>query len=155
VEAGEFREDLYYQLNIIELTIPPLRERISDLPILAASVLAHIAEARGVAGWTLSNSALDLLQCYTWPGNIRQLENILQRATASTESSKLRPEDFHPLLNTKGGLTSGKSHTLQEIERDAFIKAFTRNGRKKALTARELGISERSVYNLLARYNLK
>ena len=118
-------------------------------------MLSHIAEARGVEGWTLSKSALELLQAYTWPGNIRQLENVLQRTTASTDSTVLQPDDLHPLLNTKGGMTVGKSHTLQEIERDAFINAFTRNGKKKALTARELGISERSVYNLLARYKLK
>lgn len=155
VEAGEFREDLYYQLNIIELTIPALRDRIGDLPAIASSMLAHIAETRGVQGWTLANAALDTLQAYTWPGNIRQLENVLQRATASTDATELKPEDFRTLLGAKGGLPAGKSHTLQEIERDAFIKAFTRNGRKKALTARELGISERSVYNLLARYNLK
>jgi two-component system nitrogen regulation response regulator GlnG len=155
VETGEFREDLYYQLNIVELTIPALRDRIGDLPAIASSVLSHIAEARGVEGWTLSKSALELLQAYTWPGNIRQLENILQRTTASTDSTVLQPDDLHPLLNTKGGMTVGKSHTLQEIERDAFINAFTRNGKKKALTARELGISERSVYNLLARYKLK
>jgi DNA-binding NtrC family response regulator len=155
VAAGAFREDLYYQLNIIELTIPPLRERTADIPGITTSVLAHIAATRGLPGWSVSPAALELLQNYTWPGNIRQLENILQRTTASTEATVLEPDDFHPLLSTKAGLTSGKSHTLQEIEREAFIKAFTRNGRKKAQTARELGISERSVYNLLARYKLK
>lgn len=156
VEAGEFREDLYYQLNIIELTIPPLRERITDLAAIAAGILAHIAQTRGVDGWSLSSAAIDFLQGYTWPGNIRQLENVLQRATASTEATELKPDHFRPLLNNRGGgLATGKSHTLQEIEREAFIRAFNRNGRKKSLTARELGISERSVYNLLARYNLK
>ncbi len=159
VAAGNFREDLYYRLNIIELRIPPLRERLEDLPELAAALLDRIAaRRRSGAGWTLTPAALEAFHSYDWPGNIRQLENVLERATAFTDGTELDAADFALLLEPRSTADpdfGGRTSTLQELERDAFIRAYLANGRNKAKTARELGISERSVYNLIERHGLK
>lgn len=161
VEEGAFREDLYYRLNIIELRIPALRERKEDVPALAIEILNQIARRRGVEGWFLTPRASDALQDFDWPGNVRQLENVLERATAFAEKQSLHLEDFVHLLEGRREAAvntvnpTGRGLTLQEIERDAFIQTYLRTGKNKAKTARELGISERSVYNLLGRHGLK
>jgi len=161
VEQGTFREDLYYRLNIIELHIPSLRDRAEDIPALVTGILADIARRRGAEGWRLSAEAMAALSRFDWPGNIRQLQNVLERATAFSESSELLEHDIHHLLNGRGegpvNPLPGVSHglTLQEVERNAFIQTYLRTGKNKARTARELGISERSVYNLLGRHGLK
>ena len=161
VEEGAFREDLYYRLNIIELHIPPLRERKEDLPELTKGILAQIAKRRRSEGWELTPQAQKALGDFDWPGNVRQLENVLERATAFAEKPVLEAEDFIRLLigRKENGPTTGAGDsvglTLQEIERNAFIQTYLRSGKNKARTARELGISERSVYNLLGRHGLK
>jgi DNA-binding NtrC family response regulator len=159
VEQGSFREDLYYRLNIIELRIPSLRERREDIPALTETILAQIARRRGSGGWHLTQRATTALQDFDWPGNVRQLENVLERATAFAEKPSLHADDFLPLLEGRRDSasegSSGRGLTLQEVERDAFIQTYLRTGRNKARTARELGISERSVYNLLGRHGVK
>ena len=160
VEEGEFREDLYYRLNIIELRIPALRERREDIPDITRGILGRIASRRGVEGWKLSENAVNVLTTFAWPGNVRQLENVLERVTAFAEKSQLQAEDFAALLvesqnGAPAATSGGRGLTLQEIERDAFIQTYLRTGKNKARTARELGISERSVYNLLGRHGVK
>lgn len=160
VEQGEFREDLYYRLNIIELRIPSLRERREDIAGLTRDILGQIARRRGAEGWQLAPSAIEALRNFDWPGNVRQLENVLERATAFAEKPLLHAEDFISLLEGRrdappGSSSLGRGLTLQEVERDAFIQTYLRTGKNKAKTARELGISERSVYNLLGRHGLK
>ncbi len=161
VKSGAFREDLYYRLNIIELRIPPLRERREDIATLTLGILSQIAGRRGVEGWQLSSSASEALRDFDWPGNVRQLENVLERATAFAEKSLLHADDFLGLLDGPRAndpipcRATVQGLTLQEVERDAFIQTYLRTGKNKARTARELGISERSVYNLLGRHGLK
>lgn len=161
VEEGAFREDLYYRLNIIELRIPALRERKEDIETLTHDILAQIAQRRGSEEWRLAPRAVEALRDFDWPGNVRQLENVLERATAFAEQPLLNVDDFLNLLEGRReappstGLLSGRGLTLQEVERDAFIQTYLRTGKNKAKTARELGISERSVYNLLGRHGLK
>jgi DNA-binding NtrC family response regulator len=162
VEHGEFREDLYYRLNIIEIRIPSLRERPEDIPALTAEILSQIATRRGCAVWQLTPAATGALGNYDWPGNVRQLQNVLERATAFAEKPDLHEDDIQPLLKGRedapgaaGAHQSTKGLTLQEVERNAFIETYIHTGRNKARTARELGISERSVYNLLGRHGIK
>jgi DNA-binding NtrC family response regulator len=158
VADGSFREDLYYRLNIIELHIPPLRERKDDLPGLTAAILGRIAGRRGTTTWTLTPEASEALAAYDWPGNIRQLENVLERATAFTDRNELGEKDLVPLLESRreGSATAAsKVRTLHELERETFLEAYRRTGGNKARTARELGVSERTVYNLLERHGLK
>lgn len=161
VEQGSFREDLYYRLNIIELHIPALRDRAEDIPSLAIGVLATIARRRGMEIWRISPAAMDALSTFDWPGNIRQLQNVLERATAFTDKPVLEADDVQPLLKGRCDVPAWpppgdkRQLTLQEAERIAFLETYLRTGKNKAKTARELGISERSVYNLIDRHGLK
>ncbi len=161
VAAGTFREDLYYRLNIIELLIPPLRERKEDIPQIIQHILARIAASRNCETWTLTPQAATALQSFNWPGNVRQLENVLERATAFSDCAIIHAEDIigvleAPTPGAKGGSTICEPGlTLQEIEREAFIQTYIRTGKNKAKTARQLGISERSVYNLMGRHGLR
>jgi DNA-binding NtrC family response regulator len=158
VADGRFREDLYYRLNILELHIPPLRERTEDLPDLVRAVLGRISAKRGAEQWTLTSAASEVLARHQWPGNIRQLENVLERATAFAEGMELDERDIVPLIEERPGppaAVSSRIRPLHEVERQAFIDAYQRSGRNKARTARDLGIAERTVYNLLSRYQLR
>ncbi len=161
VEAGTFREDLFYRLNIIELVIPPLRERKEDIPLIVDHILSRIAENRNMKPWTLSDSAATALRNSDWPGNIRQLENVLEPSTAFTEGTVINAEDVIGALESPSPATRSRQTlaepgmTLHDIEREVFIQTYSRTGKNKAKTARELGISERSVYNLMSRHGLK
>lgn len=157
VALGHFREDLYYRLNIIELHIPPLRERKEDIPALALECLKRIASKRGREEWLLAPEAVEALVAFSWPGNIRQLQNVLERASAFADGNRLLRNDILPLIRESGSDNSqpGKVPTLYEAERKAFIEAYTASGRNKARTARQLGVSERTVYNLIARHGLR
>ncbi len=158
VADGRFREDLFYRLNILELHLPPLRERTEDLPDLMRLILERISSKRGVDPWMVTPAAMDVLKAHPWPGNIRQLENVLERATAFAEGAVLDEQDIVPLIEERQVAAPGmpqRVRSLQEIERQAFLEAYQRSGRNKARTARDLGIAERTVYNLLARYEVK
>ena len=161
VEAGTFREDLFYRLNIIELVIPPLRERKEDIPTIIGHILARIAANRNTETWSLTKSAAAALEKFNWPGNVRQLENVLERATAFSDKPVINAEDIIGVLESPAPATRARQIlsepglTLHEIEREAFIQTYIRTGKNKAKTARELGISERSVYNLMGRHGLK
>jgi DNA-binding NtrC family response regulator len=156
VAEGRFREDLYYRLNVLEMRVPALRERLEDLPYLLRLILDRIARDRGQKPWDVNRPAMQMLMSHAWPGNIRQLENVLERATAFAEGDQLDEHDFAPLMQDRPDLPAAHSNlTLQEVERQAFVDAYQRCGQNKARTARHLGIAERTVYNLLARYELK
>ena len=101
VSAGRFREDLYYRLNVVEIRIPPLRERLEDIPLLAEYFLQRITRKNGMAAMRLSAEAVNALQCHAWPGNVRELENTIARACALATSSILLPSDI-PLASSPG-----------------------------------------------------
>ncbi len=158
VRDGRFREDLYYRLNVLELHLPPLRNRLEDLPDLTRSILDRIALKRSKEAWSVTTAAVQALASHSWPGNIRQLENVLERATAFATGVELDERDILPLLDKRSDTRTpeaGLPRSLQEAERQTFVDAYLRNGRNKVRTARELGVAERTVYNLLARYELK
>ena len=94
IEAGRFREDLYYRLNVVQLTVPPLRERMGDIPALCRHLLARIAGQPGLRSLGLTDDALSLLMQHPWPGNVRQLQNALFRAAVLCEGDALTPQDF-------------------------------------------------------------
>ena len=94
VAAGRFREDLYYRLNVVHVPIPPLRDRISDLPALARHLLSRIAEQPGMRYVSITDDALGVLMAYGWPGNVRQLQNALFRAAVLCEGDALTAADF-------------------------------------------------------------
>jgi DNA-binding NtrC family response regulator len=153
VRAGTFREDLYYRLNVVELDVPPLRERRTDVPILAHHFLRKVAResAPNVRGF--SDSALRYLMTYPWPGNVRELENAIERAVIMCEGDEVGVTDFPPSDPTETErlkTTVPLGMTLEEIERIAIRQALDASGGSTARAAEMLGISQRKI-----QYRLK
>lgn len=154
---GRFRDDLYYRLNVLPIESPPLRQRGQDMLAFANEALARIAAARSSAPLSLSAGAKEAILCYSWPGNIRELENVLERATAFAAGAALTPEDLGispgqaasaPVAPSLAGLT------LEEIERRAIRDHLHASGGNKKAAAKALGIDEKSIYNKMKRLGL-
>lgn len=156
VEKGTFREDLYYRLNVITINLPPLRERVGDIPLLVDHFIKKYAREnnKGVDG--ITPEALRILKKYPWPGNIRELENVIERAVVLTHNSKITPEDL-PELDAPGTDRVEKPYippgmTLKELEREAILKAMELSGGSTTKAARMLGISVRKIQYKLKEY---
>jgi len=155
VAEGRFREDLYYRLNVIELVVPPLRERREDIPQLAEALLDRLAERAGVPVPRLSRDALDRLKAYSYPGNVRELENVLERAVTlcageeiGADDIQLRSEPGEEALEARAD--SDLEGALEDIERATIVKALEQNRYNKTATAKQLGITFRAL-----RYRIK
>jgi two-component system response regulator PilR (NtrC family) len=152
VASGDFRQDLFYRLNVIELAVPPLRERREDIPLLAGALLDRLADDLGGSGRTprLTAAAVDALQHHPFPGNVRELENMLERAVTLIDGDLIDVDDL--LFSQESQSSGGGSldNYLESIERSAILDALSRSGNNKTAAARLLGISFRSL-----RYKLK
>jgi two-component system response regulator PilR (NtrC family) len=157
VAEGKFREDLFYRVNVIELRVPSLRERPEDVSELAESILRRLGRRMKITPPMLGKDALAALEAYSFPGNVRELENILERAITLTTSGEIRAVDIQ-LRPTPGALaqsampSSGEAlgDHLEEIERDAIIKALEQTRYNKTAAAKVLGMSFRAL-----RYRIK
>ena len=167
VAQGLFREDLFYRINVIELRVPALRERSADIPEIAEAILERLARRTGGAAPRISRDALQTLQSYTFPGNVRELENVLERALTlstggeiTTEHVRLRsaarpagsepsvPAPANAKATVEGGAALGSQ--LESIEREAIIKALEKTRYNKTAAAKLLGMSFRAL-----RYRIK
>ncbi|HKY02652.1 MAG TPA: sigma-54 dependent transcriptional regulator [Burkholderiales bacterium] len=161
VEAGKFRQDLYYRLNVIELRMPSLRESREDVPLLAAAILQRIAS--GGPTPRLSEEAQKALVAYDFPGNIRELENILERATALSASEQVEAEDLQlqppkVVQESSTGATSNAKWPLQDyldrIERDAILEALDQTRFNRTAAAKLLGITFRALRYRMERLGI-
>ena len=158
VQAGSFRQDLYYRINVIDLHIPPLRERSSDIPALTEHIIAKLSDINKIEPPTLSVTALAALQRYHFPGNVRELENILERALALYDGKIIERDDLNLPVSTYNGSNNPEyapdlgslEDYLEEIERKAITLALKENKWNKTAAAKQLGLSFRSF-----RYRLK
>lgn len=159
VQAGTFRQDLYYRINVIDLQVPPLRDRTTDIPDLTAHILTKLTGDNTV---TLSAAASKALQYYSFPGNVRELENILERALALYDGSKIEVDDLNlpvgithvadsPLYDPSMGTLEDY---LEEIEKTAIMVALEENRWNKTAAAKQLGLSFRSFRYRLKKLNL-
>jgi two-component system response regulator AtoC len=170
VREGRFREDLYYRINVIRVQIPPLRERPGDIPLLAGAFLARIAGAMGRKAVELGDEAIHFLMRYEFPGNVRELENAIERACILSESDTLRARDFEFLKGGKSGQgekdfaakpesppkdAAGSPRSLEEMEKEAIAAALQRNSYHREKTAEELGITRRTLLNKIKAYGLE
>jgi two-component system response regulator PilR (NtrC family) len=156
VAAGRFREDLYYRINVIEMRVPALRERLADIPALAAAVTQRFAARLGMAAPVISDEAMELLSTHEYPGNVRELENVIERALTLCDGRTIRPED----VELRGPPTFEESvplhrpgtlpQTLEDMERASIRKALEEARYNKTAAARALGISFRAL-----RYRIK
>ena len=157
VEKGEFRQDLYYRLNVIELNAPPLRYRASDIPELSEHLLSTIASNNNQQQPTLTKEALNALMQYSFPGNVRELENILERALALFDGNNINLEDLnlpdHSEISSTDHFNPAEASLedyLEDIEKEALSRALEENQWNKTATAKYLGLTFRSL-----RYRLK
>ncbi|MGH9555979.1 MAG: sigma 54-interacting transcriptional regulator, partial [Terriglobales bacterium] len=154
VARGSFRPDLFYRLNVIPLLVPPLRERPANVRPLALHLLAQLAEVHRRPELGLSAAALAALEKYDFPGNVRELRNLLERAVVYAAGSEIRPEDLPAHVRDFGGASTAKKLSLRELERAhiAEILDFTRGRKSKA--AAILGISRKALLEKRKRYGL-
>jgi two-component system response regulator HydG len=157
VEEGRFREDLYFRLNVVTITVPPLRERRQDIPLLAQHFLHKYAEASGKALRGFTHETLAELTRRSWPGNVRELEHAVERAVALSSAEVLLPEDFAP------GETAGRGRepelprprmTLDEVKRWYVLRVLDEAGGNKLRAAEWLGIDRRTLYRILDRQSI-
>ena len=174
VKNGTFREDLFFRLNIVPIHLPPLRERLDDIPFLVEHLLKKICFELGIQKKIISNEALELLLSYKWPGNIRELQNSLERACVTTQNSTLKADSFSFLIKSKknnfqdsvkpviintndiseDSLDWVKISTrpFSDIEKEIILKTLKKTNNSKNDTATILGITTRTLRNKLVLY---
>lgn len=166
VANREFREDLFYRLNVFELHIPSLRERKADIPSLAQHILERIASSRKSTTQELSREALASLMAHDWPGNIRQLENVLERSSAFCTQQTIGIDELPSEITGNSPATDSSPAeaspapqvgglSLEELEKLALQQTLQLHNGNKAAAARSLGITEKSIYNKLTRFGLR
>lgn len=151
VEAGRFREDLYYRLNVVNLEVPSLKERKEDIPLIAQHYLKLFADKnhKTIKGFT--PQAMDRLLKYIWPGNVRELINAVERCVVLSRSEYLTAEE---LLFLRDKTTPEEPQSLEEVERDTILKILKMAGGNKSEAARQLGITRRTLHKKLKSYGL-
>ena len=154
VESGTFREDLYYRLNVIEMTLPPLSERRQDIPSLVRHFLGRAAEKQSTVEKPISNEAMSALRNYEWPGNVRELENAVERAFILS-GDEIRAEDLPPKIRRSVGTGEWNDNgrpPLEEVERRYVLETLESTGHDKVAASRILGIDLSTLYRKLKRY---
>jgi DNA-binding NtrC family response regulator len=160
VQAGEFRADLFYRLNVMPVLLPPLRERKEDLVTLCAHFLGKFAGKHGRQGMELAPETMARLAGYDWPGNVRELENILERMVLMTESDVLDPELVPPELEASApperasSLKETVAGLTRSAERQLITEALEKTGQNRTRAAALLGISRRALQNKIKEYGL-
>jgi Nif-specific regulatory protein len=153
VERGTFREDLFYRLQVFDIPLPPLRERITDVPLLAEQFLEELGQAMGRRPARLADEAQEALLAYSWPGNVRELRNVLERAAILCDEGVI--ERRHLSLQAKTTSAAVLPNDLGALERQTIENVLRQTDWNKAKTARRLGLSRTQLYVRLRRYGLE
>jgi two-component system response regulator HydG len=159
MKEGRFREDLFYRLNVITMTMPSLRDRLDDLPLLATHFVQVFREKNGKRIRGISSEAMELMKDYSWPGNVRELENTMERAVVLSKDDMITPQDLPENIAENSDLRSEiaipMGMPLEEVERKIIKETLRRSNGEKATTAKLLGISTRTIYRKLGPEALK
>lgn len=154
VEEGTFRQDLLYRINTLEITLPPLRERVEDIPLIAFHYLHSFKKKYDKPDLHIGEATLDELTAYHWPGNIRELRHAVERAVIMCESDRLTIEDFnlgHRSGEGQGAITTGK---IDDLEKAAISRALGKGYRSMDKVAEEVGLSRSTLYRKMKKYGL-
>jgi DNA-binding NtrC family response regulator len=152
VQEGRFREDLLYRINTISIEVPPLRDRVDDIPILANYFLRINSEKYGKDPLKINTPALEKLANHDWPGNVRELQHSIEKAVIMCDSSVLKPSDF--AFSTTHRNPSQSDITLEEMERRMILESLRRNDNNLSRVAGKLGITRQTLYNKMSKYQL-
>lgn len=164
VRAGHFREDLFFRLRVVELWLPPLRERPGDVPLLALHFLREIATEYGKAVTDFTLDAMQALLAYSWPANVRELRNAIEGAVALSKGDKVTLRDLPPpVRGLEGGLRSAGGRgpvadapaTVQDAEKQLIIRALQESQGNRTLAAKKIGLSRRTLHRKLHEYRLE
>jgi DNA-binding NtrC family response regulator len=159
VAAGRFREDLFHRLNVLQINLPPLRERMGDVPGLARAFLRRLSSQLNRPGLQLSANAFQTLQSYDWPGNVRELESVIQRAAVLAKSCVIEPLDLE-LPESDGhsalpvSFERAKQRAINGFEHGYLIQLLSESGGNVSRAAQQAGKDRRSFQRLLRKYNL-
>lgn len=148
VEEGKFREDLYYRLNVVPIRLPPLRDRKSDILLLAEHFIARRVKK-------ISPRAVQMLLAYHWPGNVRELRNCIDRAVILGDGEIIQPEDLPPNIRGQGDRIPAPSESLAHMEKDYITRTLKRTGWHKSEAAKILGITRQTLDNKIKKYKIK
>jgi len=163
VNKGTFRRDLFYRLNVVKIQLPPLRERMEDIPLLIEHFIKQYSAQQNKDIVGISNQTLAILMHYDYPGNIRELENIIEYAFILCEGGFIQPEHLPDTfisqqgdqMSSRPGTAAVEPKTLEEVEKQTIFDALERNKWKRMATCRELGISKDTLRRKISRFNLK
>jgi transcriptional regulator with PAS, ATPase and Fis domain len=153
VAEGAFREDLLYRINTIHIEVPPLRERVADILPLAEFFLKKYAEKYGKPNLVLTDEALEKLKSYSWPGNIRELQHCIEKATILCEKATITPDDFY-FKSQSTSTRSEFSGSLEEMEKAVITKTLARHEGNLSAAAKQLGITRQTLYNKMSKFSL-
>jgi DNA-binding NtrC family response regulator len=164
-KAGRFREDLFFRLGVITVSVPPLRARTGDVPLLAEHFARGYAKRSGIKYSRISRSAMDVLENYSWPGNVRELQNVLERAITLSSSEVITPDDLPDTVRSKDALVVDRSTRGLDFKqaKDVCIDAFERQYLTGLLeetsynisrVARRSGLNRRTIYRLMAKHEI-
>ena len=152
VKEGRFREDLLYRINTIMIEVPPLRDRVDDIPILAKHFLRDYSSRYGRGDMKISIQALEKLSTYDWPGNVRELQHAIEKAVILSDSPVLKPSDF--IFNLVPARSFHGEMTLEEMERRLIAESLKRHSGNISAAAAKLGITRQTLYNKMKNYGL-
>jgi transcriptional regulator with PAS, ATPase and Fis domain len=158
VAEGRFRMDLYYRISSMTLTVPPLRERTGDVSLLAHNIFAHLLEQHSGDQKRLSKPLLDLLEKHSWPGNIRELGNLITAAFFLSDREELGPEDLPKdflAANLEGHEGEEVANPLDFAEKEVIIRSIREQGGNLTKVAKQLNIAKSTLYIKLKKYNIK
>ncbi|WP_172998927.1 sigma 54-interacting transcriptional regulator [Kroppenstedtia eburnea] len=157
VRENRFREDLYYRLHVVTLTIPPLRERRSDIPVLTEHFLEELAHEVGIRVEGVEPDAMDVLLGFHWPGNVRELKNVLEGSLHMTEGDRIRREHlpFHLVGESRGEGPSTLKEAVEEAEKNVILRALQTHRGDREQAIRMLGISRSGFYQKVKKYGIQ
>ena len=164
VQTGRFREDLFFRLRVVEIALPPLRERRADLPLLARSFVKEFAEENGKKVSEFTSDGLETLMNYAWPGNVRELRTAIEHAVVLCRGERIATRDLPPTVRGLGtsvvaerprGLLTSGDLTVKEAEKQLILRALKESTGNRTTAAKKLGMSRRTLHRKLHTYHLE
>jgi transcriptional regulator with PAS, ATPase and Fis domain len=155
VRQKKFRSDLYFRVSTVVIRVPPLRERLEDIPILARYFFERVAMDLGRLHLTLSDQTIQAMTAYAWPGNIRELKNVIERAVLLTDGESIRPKDLHLAFKNEIAVDDGPQITFREVQRVHIQKALDAENGNVARAAARLDLTRSTLYNKMKTFGIR